>query len=215
MKMKKTKEESTSSGTRKKKGAASKGRLTGMLESMEKRSSPVNAHKVATKYFDDFKKDRNIGEKELSGKEDSAVSTGVSSTVTTAVGSAVKKKKAPSGTKNLGSRESFVQDPLLSVSENKVYGAMYGECLRVKADARRFGLKELKEITGLSDKTIRVSIHSLEKKKCIVVEEPSLGIYGRKFRVLTTAEAKKKRSKEGIEIDPTTKKVVNADYRGK
>lgn len=197
MKMKKTKEESTSSETRKKKPSAKGGRLTGMFESMEKRASPVSAHKVATRYFDDFRKERKIAP-EAKEIED-----------TTAVDSAViesKKKKEASKAKT-GKKTEAAPDPLLSDSENKVYGAMYGECVRRNTDTRRFGLKELKEVTGLSDKTIRISIHSLEKKKNISVVESSLGIYGRKFKVFSREEVLEERKREGIVIDSTTKKV--------
>lgn len=209
MKMKKSKEESTSSETRKKKGpATSGGRLTGMLESMQKRSSPVNAHKVATKYFDDFKKERQIPEGQPKDSNITAVDTGVSTAVITAVGSTVKEsKKKVSGRKDSGNK-SYAEDPLLSRSENSVYASMYEECQRRKSDTHRFGLKELKERTGLSDKTIRVAIHNLEQKMNIKVEEPSLGIYGRKFRVLSREETIKQREAEGIKIDPTTKKVI-------
>ena len=87
--MKKTKEENTSSGTRKKKGSAGGGRLTDMLESMQKRSSPVNAHKVATKYFDDFKKERQIPTEAPKDSVVTAVDTIKDNAVITAVDSAV------------------------------------------------------------------------------------------------------------------------------
>ena len=60
-----------------------------MLESMQKRSSPVNAHKVATKYFDDFKRERRIPAVEPKDSRITAVGTGESNAVSTAVGSAV------------------------------------------------------------------------------------------------------------------------------
>jgi len=214
--MKKTKEESTSSGARKKKGsAAGGGRLTDMLESMQKRSSPVNAHKVATKYFDEFKKERQIPEVEPKDRNVTEVPTDVGSAVTTAVGStAIEGRKKIPKRKEFGNK-NYSEDPLLSRSENKVYASMFEECLRRKSDTHRFGLKELKERTGLSDKTIRVAIHSLEEKMNIKVEEPSLGIYGRKFRVLQRDQVLKERVRAGIKIDPTTRKVIEAEYRGK
>jgi len=209
MKMKKTKEESTSSETRKKKPSVKGGRLTGMFESMEKRASPVSAHKVATRYFDDFRKERKIAPEAKEIEDTTAVDAGETSAVITAVDSAVvegkKKKVAPKA--KTGRKTEAAPDPLLSDSENKVYGAMYGECVRRNTDTRRFGLKELKELTGLSDKTIRISIHSLEKKKNISVVESSLGIYGRKFKVLSREEVLEERKREGIVIDSTTKKV--------
>ena len=207
MKMKKTKEESTSSGTRKKKGSKRGGRLTDMFESMEKRASPVSAHKVATKYFEDFRKERHISQE---GRDITAVDIGVSSAVSTAVGNALKESgrnrahsKGPLKKKAETNADSF-----LSVSENKVYGVMYDERVKRKTDTLRLGLKELKEKTGLSDKTIRVSIHSLEGKKNIRVVEASLGVYGRKFRVLTPEEVSKERKRAGLVVDPTTKKIV-------
>lgn len=207
--MKKTKEESTSLGTRKKKPSAKGGRLTDMFESMEKRASPLSAHKVATKYFDDFRKERQIAPEAEENEDTTAVDTVESSTILTAVDSAVvagkNKKEAPKV--KTGKKTEARPDPLLSSSENKVYGAMYGECVKRKTDTHRFGLKELKDITGLSDKTIRVSIHSLEKKKNISVVEPSLGIYGRKFKIFSSEEVEEERKSEGVVIDPTTKKV--------
>lgn len=205
--MKKTKEESTSSGTRKKKGSASGGRLTDMLESMQKRSSPVNAHKVATKYFDDFKKERQIPTEEPKESAATAVDTAKDSAV-------VNSKKRPRNKKSTEATQPGI-DPLLSSSENKVYNVMSDGCLKKGTNIQRFGLKELKEKTGLSDKTVRVAIHSLEEKRNISVVEPSLGIYGRKFRVLSLKEVEKERAKRAIEIDPTTKKVTGSKYRGR
>ena len=207
--MKKTKEESSSSGARKKKASKGGGtRLNDMLESMQKRSSPVNAHKVATKYFDDFKKDRKIPTKTAEKEEITTIDTGEATAVITAVDSTVVKAGQKKPQVNNKSAPSSVDDPLLSRSETVVYSVMYRECVSRETDSMRFGLKELKEWTGLSDKTVRVSIHSLEQKKNVKVIEPSLGIYGRKFRVLSPEEVIKERQKEGVEIDPTTKRVI-------
>lgn len=207
--MKKTKEESSSSGARKKKSSKGGGkRLNDMLESMQKRSSPVNAHKVATKYFDDFKKDRKIPAKTTEKEEITTVDTGEATTVITVVDSAVTKDKEKKVSKKTKIAPSSGDDPLLSRSEAIVYTAMYRECVNKETDNMRFGLKELKEWTELSDKTVRVSIHSLEQKKNVKVIEPSIGIYGRKFRVLSPEEVIKERQKEGIDIDPTTKRVI-------
>ena len=207
--MKKTKEESTSSGARKKKSSGGSGRLTGMLESMQKRSSPTAAHKVATKYFEDFKKDRKIPERTPEDKETTAVGSDVSSAVITAVDSAVTEGKRKTAAKKGRLSKNYSVDPLLSMSENKVYSSMYEECVKRKSNVQRFGLKELKERTGLSDKTIRVAIHSLEQKRNIKVEEPSFGIYGRKFRIFTRDETLKGRKEAGLKIDSTTKKVLS------
>ena len=85
---------------------------------------------------------------------------------------------------------------------------MKDECARKKKQELRFGLTELKEKTGLSDKTIRNSIHSLEKKLSIQIVEPSLGVYGRKIRVFDPAEIEENRKKAKLAIDSTTKKII-------
>ena len=217
--MKKTKVEDTSSGTPKKKKPANKGRLSSMLESMQKRSSPLNAHKVATKYFDDFRKEREISTSKKPSKDTTAVDTGVitaernavSTAVATALSTEVDKEPHKStsfkaqnntiGSKNL--------DDSHSLSESRVYWTIYSECIDRKSKKLRFGLKELKEKTGLSDKTIRVTIHSLEKKLSIEVVEPSLGIYGRMIRVFEPEEIVSNRKKAGLIIDSVTKKIVD------
>lgn len=219
--MKKTKEDATSAGTPKKKKPENKGRLSSMLESMQKRSSPVNAHKVATKYFDDFKRERSISPEEQAPKQTTAVDTGVitaeSSAIDTAVGSAVvtavdrkQRKPSPSKGENFKSGSKILDDSHTD-SESKVYLAMSRECASKKSPRLRFGLKELKEKTGLSDKTIRNAIHSLEEKLSIKVVEPSLGVYGRKMQVFTPEEISEKRKKAGLVIDATTKKIIDSD----
>ena len=222
--MKKTKEDDTSAGTPKKKKPENKGRLSSMLESMQKRSSPVNAHKVATKYFDDFKKDRSIPTTEESTKETTAVNTSVGtaestevdtavhSTVDSAVTTAVdRKSRKTSPTKSqIRASESQILDDSHTQSEAKVYFSMRSECSSKKKTQLRFGLKELKEKTGLSDKTIRNAIHSLEKKLSIKVVEPSLGVYGRKIRVFDPEEISQNRKKAELVIDSTTKKIVDS-----
>jgi len=203
MKMKKTKEDATSAGTPKKKKPENKGRLSSMLESMQKRSSPIKAHKVATKYFDDFKKDRSIA----SIKETQKETTAVDSAVITAV---EQKAKKPSSTKpqNKISQPEILEDSH-TPSESKVYLFMKEETSKKKSSQLRFGLKELKEKTGLSDKTIRNAIHSLEEKLSIKVVEPSLGVYGRKIRVFEPEEVSRNRKNAGLIIDSTTKRIIN------
>lgn len=217
--MKKTKEDATSAGTPKKKKPENKGRLSSMLESMQKRSSPVNAHKVATKYFDDFKKDRSIPSAKDSPKditavttpvttaESSAIDTAVSSAVTTAVDQKIKKPSPPKS-QNKISQPKILEDSH-TLSESKVYSFMKEETSKKKSPQLRFGLKELKEKTGLSDKTIRNAIHSLEEKLSIKVVEPSLGVYGRKIRVFELEEISRNRKNMGLVIDPTTKKIID------
>jgi len=217
MKEKKRKGEDTSSETPEK-NRASTGRLSGMLESMEKRGSPVNAHKVATAYFESFRKDRNIPdgaeEKAPGGDESTAVDTGVDAeegnAVITAVSSPVKKaslekKPARAAAKTAPKDE----DPLLAPSETKVYEAIY----KVYRDANppgsvRIGLKELRELSGLSDKTVRMAVHSLTEKLNIEVLEGALGVYGRKYKVYGPEEVHKRRRERGLEVDPVTKKVL-------
>ncbi len=189
-----------------------------MLESMEKRGSPVNAHKVATAYFESFRKDRNIpegAEEKTPGEDEStAVDTGVDaveeSAVVTAVDSPVKKasseKKPPRAVVRTAPKDG---DPLLSPSETKVYEAIY----KVYKDANppgsvRIGLKELRELSGLSDKTVRMAVHSLTEKLNIEVLEGALGVYGRKYKVYRPEEVHKRRLERGLEVDPVTKKVL-------
>lgn len=217
--MKKMKEDATSAGTPKKKKPENKGRLSSMLESMQERSSPVNAHKVATKYFDDFKKDRSISSTKETSKTPTAVDTGVStaesSPVDTAVSSAVTtavdqkaKKPSPSKSHNKISQPKILEDSH-TLSESKVYFFMKEETSKKKSPQLRFGLKELKEKTGLSDKTIRNAIHSLEEKLSIKVVEPSLGVYGRKIHVFEPEEISNNRKKMGLVIDSTTKRIID------
>jgi len=213
--MKKTKVEDTLSGTPKKKKPGNKGRLSSMLESMQKRSRPVNAHKVATKYFDDFRKERGISTSKEPPKDTTAVTTGVitaeNNAVSTAVVTAVHEKPRKSTSfkaqnKIIGSKNL---DNSHSLSESRVYWTIYNECIGRKSKKLRFGLKELKEKTGLSDKTIRVMIHSLEKKLSIEVVEPSLGIYGRMIQVFEPEEVTFNRKKAGLIIDSVTKKIID------
>jgi len=209
--MKKTKEDATSAGTPKKKKPENKGRLSSMLESMQKRSSPVKAHRVATKYFDDFKKDRSITSIKETQKETTAVDTGVVTAKSSAVDSAVDQKaKKPSSTKpqNKISQPKILEDSH-TPSESKVYLFMKEETSKKKSSQLRFGLKELKEKTGLSDKTIRNAIHSLEEKLSIKVVEPSLGVYGRKIRVFEPEEISRNRKNAGLIIDSTTKRIID------
>ena len=217
--MKKTKDVSTSAGTPKKKKPENKGRLSSMLESMQKRSSPVNAHKVATKYFDDFKKDRSITPDKGISKDITAVDTGIgtaeSSLVDTAVSSAVttaverKPRKSPSPkSQNKVSRNIIIENSHTD-SESKVYFVMSEETGLKKSSQLRFGLKELKEKTGLSDKTIRNAIHSLQQKLSIQIVEPSLGVYGRKIHIYTPDEITEKRKKAGMVIDSVTRKIID------
>jgi hypothetical protein len=213
---KKKKEEDISSETPRKKKPPKSGRLSDMIESMQKRGSPLNAHRVATRYFDSFRKERNIP----AGAEDEPVA-GVSpapeehpdTEVATAVNSAVKtkeKRKPPAA--DTGSRQAGLKDldDSFTPSESRVYGAMYKKSVEKKAPTLRFGLKELRELTGLSDKTVRVVIHSLEKKLSLRVVEPSLGVYGRKFYVPGPGEVLRERRRAGLEIDPTTKRVTGS-----
>jgi hypothetical protein len=136
---------------------------------------------------------------------------GADTVVTTAVDSAVKKRErkrpfpAEPGVKSADLKDL---DSGFTPSESRVYSAMYNKSIEKRAPTLRLGLKELRELTGLSDKTVRVAVHSLEKKLALKVVESSLGIYGRKFFVLSPGEVIEERIKSGLEIDPTTKKVT-------
>ena len=188
-----------------------------MLESMEKRGSPVNAHKVATAYFESFRKDRNIPdgaeERAPGGDESTAVDTGVGaeeeSSVVTAVSSPVKKasleKKSPRVAAKTAPKDG---DPFLAPSETKVYEAIYKVCKDADPGGVRIGLKELRELSGLSDKTVRMAVHSLTEKLNIEVLESALGVYGRKYKAYGTEEVHKRRLERGLEVDPVTKKVL-------
>ena len=191
-----------------------------MLESMQKRSNPINAHKVATKYFDDFRKERSIPSSKEPSKDTTAIDTGVitaeSSVLPTAVDSAVStavekrpRKPSPAKVQNKLTQPEVLDDSH-SPSESKVYWSMSEDCNSKKSPQLRFGLKDLKEKTELSDKTIRNAIHSLEEKLSIKVVEPSLGVYGRKIRVFGPEEILEKRKKAELVIDSTTKKIISS-----
>lgn len=194
-----------------------------MIESMQKRASPVNAHRVATQYFDNFRKERQIPDKEhgqpqsgdTSGssrdKKNTAVTTAVSTAVIKQSGDKVATEEPPRNKRTSREAPSGAPDKALRDthrdSEYSVYAAMYEECVSRNAESLRFGLKSLMEKTGLSDKTVRVSIHALEEKLNIEMVEPSLGIYGRKFRVYAPQEVLRRREEGGITIDTATKRI--------
>jgi hypothetical protein len=213
---KKKKEEGISSETPKKKKPSGSGRLSGMIESMQRRGSPLNAHRVATRYFDSFRRERKIPaegtDDEPAANISVAIDTGIDTAINTAIDSAVikRERKTPrssgSGIKSFDLKEL---DDSFTPSESSVYRAMYSRSIEKKAPTLRLGLKELRELTGLSDKTVRVAVHSLEEKRALRIVEPSLGIYGRKFRIFSPKETIEERLKAGVEIDPTTKKVVS------
>ncbi|MCI0481460.1 MAG: hypothetical protein L0213_07715, partial [Candidatus Dadabacteria bacterium] len=192
------------------------GRLLDMIESMEQRGSPLNAHRVATRYFDSFRKERNIHGEADDGdpatETSRAPDTALDTMIITAVDSAVKKgerRKSSPAEPGVQSADLKDLDSGFTPSESRVYSAMYNKSIEKKAPTLRLGLKELKDLTGLSDKTVRVAIHSLEKKLALKVVESSLGIYGRKFSVPTPGEVLEERLRAGLEIDPTTKKVID------
>ena len=185
-----------------------------MIESMQKRGSPMSAHRVATRYFESFRRERNIQEEPAGpvGEAPDGAEGLADTVVITAVDSAVKKRerKTPSpADQDVKSTDLKDLEYGFTPSESRVYGAIYRKSLEKKAPALRLGLKELRELTGLSDKTVRVAVHSLEKKLALRVVESSLGVYGRKFFVLSPGEVLKERLRAGLEIDPTTKKVIS------
>ena len=182
-----------------------KGRLDGMLEAMNKRSDPITTHKVATEYFSSFREERNIlnpQKKEqptLNKSHVTAVTTGVSTKVPTAVFS---KKSDPQISK------PYSLDATHSNSEVRVYSAIKEQLIRNGAEEIRIGLTKLKALTGLSDKTIRVSIKSLEMKKSIIIKDSSMGIYGRKYFLPNPSDVIKTRLELGIEIDTISKHLI-------
>jgi len=236
MKKKRKTDDSTLAETPKKPSTKKK-RLAGMLESMENRSDPVSAHKIATDYFLEFRKERkiptyptkpeNIKEKEDDSDTevitpvptalDTSVTKGLDNGVITALDTEVDNAvhSAPQAKKQKEKGKPFkfeYLDATHNSSEAKVYSVIYRECKRLNATPHRFGLKELKEKTGLSDKTVRVSIHTLEDKLSIKTVEPSMGIYGRKFEVYGPKEILEARRRANIEIDRTTKRIIRREF---
>lgn len=186
-----------------------KGRLDGMLEAMNKRSDPLTTHKVATEYFRSFRTERNIfnpqtkeqptAYKSLVTAVDTAVTTGANTTVPTAV---VNKKS------DLQISQPDSLDATHSNSEVRVYSAIKEQLIGNGTEEIRIGLTKLKALTGLSDKTIRVSIKSLEIKKSIIIKDSSMGIYGRKYFLPTPSDVIKTRLELGIEIDKISKHLI-------
>ncbi|NIP31726.1 MAG: hypothetical protein GTO02_19800, partial [Candidatus Dadabacteria bacterium] len=86
--------------------------------------------------------------------------------------------------------------------------AIKRELFNSRSEQIRVGITKLKELTGLSDKTIRVAIKSLESKKSIIITEPSKGIYGRKYFLPASSEVVKKRLEYGIQIDWVSKHII-------
>ncbi len=186
-----------------------KGRLDGMLEAMNKRSDPLTTHKVATEYFSSFRSERNILNpqtkeqptpyKSLVTAVDTAVTTGANTTVPTAV---FNKKS------DLQISQQDSLDATHSNSEARVYSAIKEQLIKNRTEEIRIGLTKLKALTGLSDKTIRVSIKSLEMKKSIIIKDSSMGIYGRKYFLPNPSDVIKTRLALGIEIDKISKHLI-------
>ncbi|NIP31315.1 MAG: hypothetical protein GTN99_04985, partial [Candidatus Dadabacteria bacterium] len=93
-------------------------------------------------------------------------------------------------------------------SENKVYNAIKSELLNSGEEEIRVGITRLKELTGLSDKTIRVAIKSLEDKKSIIITKPSVGIYGRQYFLPTSSDVVQERQEHRIQIDRVSKRIL-------
>jgi len=182
-----------------------KGRLDGMLEAMNKRSDPLTTHKVATEYFSSFRSERNISNPQTKEQhtpnkgQDTAVPTGVYTTVSTEV---VSKKP------DLQISKPDSLDDTHSNSEVRVYSAIKEQLIGNGTEEIRIGLTKLKALTGLSDKTIRVSIKSLEMKKSIIIKDSSMGIYGRKYFLPNPSDVIKTRLELGIEIDKISKHLI-------
>ncbi len=182
-----------------------KGRLDGMLEAMNKRSDPLTTHKVATEYFRSFRSERNIFNPQTKEQPTAykslvtAVTTGANTTVPTAV---VNKKS------DLQISQPDSLDATHSNSEVRVYSAIKEQLIGNGTEEIRIGLTKLKALTGLSDKTIRVSIKSLEIKKSIIIKDSSMGIYGRKYFLPNPSDVIKTRLELGIEIDKISKHLI-------
>lgn len=182
-----------------------KGRLDGMLEAMNKRSDPLTTHKVATEYFRSFRSERNILNPQTKEQPTAykslvtAVTTGANTTVPTAV---VNKKS------DLQISQPDSLDATHSNSEVRVYSAIKEQLIGNGTEEIRIGLTKLKALTGLSDKTIRVSIKSLETKKSIIIKDSSMGIYGRKYFLPNPSDVIKTRLELGIEIDKISKHLI-------
>jgi len=186
-----------------------KGRLDGMLEAMNKRSDPLTTHKVATEYFSTFRSERNILNPQKKEQPtpnnglDTAVPTAVTTGANTTVPTAVVNKKSDLQISQPGSL-----DATHSNSEVRVYSAIKEQLIGNGTEEIRIGLTKLKALTGLSDKTIRVSIKSLEMKKSIIIKDSSMGIYGRKYFLPNPSDVIKTRLELGIEIDKISKHLI-------
>jgi len=173
---------------------------------MNKRSDPLTTHKVATEYFSSFRSERNILNPQ--NKEQStpnkgqvtAVGTAVTTGANTTVPTAVVNKKSDLQPDSL--------DATHSNSEVRVYSAIKEQLIRNGTEEMRIGLTKLKALTGLSDKTIRVSIKSLEMKKSIIIKDHSMGIYGRNYFLPNPSDVIKTRLEFGIEIDKISKHII-------
>lgn len=176
-------------------------RLDGMLESMNSRSDPISTHRIATEYFQSFKVQRNIDQKEMT-TTNAAVSTAVDSMIDTAV----QGQLADTSINTISLKKD--QDLLHTKSEEKVYNAIKDELKNIGDDGVRLGVTRLKRITGLSDKTIRVAIHNLVKKRSIKIIQPSKGIYGRMYYIPPIKEIVEERTKENISIDKNTRSII-------
>jgi len=174
-----------------------RGRLDGMLEAMNKRSDPLTTHKVATEYFSTFRSERNILNPQK--KEQPTPNNGLDTAVPTAV---VNKKS------DLQISQPDSLDATHSNSEVRVYSAIKEQLIGNGTEEIRIGLTKLKALTGLSDKTIRVSIKSLEMKKSIIIKDSSMGIYGRKYFLPNPSDVIKTRLELGIEIDKISKHLI-------
>jgi hypothetical protein len=205
--MNKKKEDNTSAEASDKQ--KKKGRLDGMLEAMNKRSDPLTTHKVATEYFSSFRSERNITIPQISEQiqpvndNTTAVSTEVDTSVTTPVTTAVIADPT-----DLTKSTSNSLDATHTSSENKVYNVIKQQLINSGSEEIRIGLTKLKELTRLSDKTIRVAIKSLENKQSIIIKDGSKGIYGRKYFLPNPPDVIKKRLELEIQIDTVSKHVL-------
>ncbi|MFQ5728855.1 MAG: hypothetical protein ACE5GN_00655 [Waddliaceae bacterium] len=137
------------------------------------------------------------------------VVTPVASPVTTSVDTPVNK----TGKKHPPKREHHYKaeylDATHSASEQKVYSILYRESKNMESNEIRIRISEMIDKTGLSDKTVRTALHSLENKLSIAILERSKSPYGRPYRIYDPKKILERRKSKGLKIDPVTKQIRN------
>lgn len=104
-------------------------------------------------------------------------------------------------------------DATHSASEQKVYSILYRESKNMELGEVRVRISELMGKTGLSDKTVRTALHSLENKLSIAILERSKSPYGRLYKIYDPKYILERRKSSGLRIDPVTKQIRNLPNR--